>query len=61
MGVAVSMISLALGRTVPSSVAMAGELTLRGLVLPTKNVKEKILLARREKLRTIIIPEKNRS
>jgi ATP-dependent Lon protease len=49
------------GRPLRSSIAMTGELTLSGLVLPVGGVKEKIMAAHRAGLRHIIIPKANQS
>ncbi len=57
---ATALISLLTGRPVKRKVAMTGELTLRGEVLPVGGLKEKLLAARRAKIETVIIPEKNR-
>jgi ATP-dependent Lon protease len=54
------LVSLASGRRVRSDVAMTGEITLRGKVMPIGGVKEKVLAAYRSGIRTVILPEKNR-
>ena len=60
-GVAIftSLTSLLTGRTPRADVAMTGEITLRGLVLPVGGVKEKVLAARRAGIRTIVLPGRN--
>jgi ATP-dependent Lon protease len=54
-----ALASLLTGRAVRSSVAMTGEITLRGLVLPVGGIKEKVLAARRAGITTLILPQRN--
>ncbi|MBW2059045.1 MAG: endopeptidase La [Deltaproteobacteria bacterium] len=55
----IALTSLLTGRPVRSDVAMTGEITLRGLILPVGGIKEKILAARRAGIKVIILPQKN--
>ena len=54
-----ALASLFSGRAVRADVAMTGEITLRGLVLPIGGLKEKTLAALRAGVRTILIPKLN--
>ncbi|HEV2979645.1 MAG TPA: endopeptidase La [Casimicrobiaceae bacterium] len=56
----VALASLLTGRRVRSEVAMTGEISLRGLVLPIGGVKEKVLAALRAGISTVILPARNR-
>ncbi len=55
-----SMVSAFRGRRIKSGIAMTGEMTLRGRVLPVGGIKEKILAAKRAGINTIVISEENR-
>ncbi|MCS7299103.1 MAG: endopeptidase La [Spirochaetia bacterium] len=54
-----SMVSLLTQRKVRENIAMTGELSLRGLVLPVGGIREKILAAKRYGINRILIPDKN--
>lgn len=56
---ATAILSAASGRRVLGEVAMTGEITLRGRVLPIGGLKEKLLAAKNDGIKTVIIPEKN--
>ena len=56
----VALISLFTGRALRPDVAMTGEISLRGLVLPVGGVKEKVLAARRAGISTVLLPARNR-
>ena len=55
-----SLVSLLTQRKVKSKLAMTGEITLRGKVLPVGGIKEKILAAKRAKINSIILPADNK-
>jgi ATP-dependent Lon protease len=57
---AAAMVSALSARAVRRSVAMTGEITLRGNVLPVGGIKEKVLAARRARVTTILLPQQNR-
>jgi ATP-dependent Lon protease len=60
IAMATALISVMTGRPVDKNVAMTGEITLRGRVLPIGGLKEKALGALRGGIRTVLLPEKNK-
>ena len=56
---ATALLSAITGKAVKASVAMTGEITLRGRVLPIGGLKEKILAAKNAGIKTVLVPKKN--
>ncbi len=61
IALATSILSALLGKAPTSKVAMTGEITLHGKVLPIGGLKEKLLAAQREGIEHVLLPEKNRA
>lgn len=59
--VALALISLLTGRPARSDVAMSGELSLSGRILPVSGLREKCLAARRAGVKTVVLPARNRA
>jgi ATP-dependent Lon protease len=59
VAMATALVSLISGRKLKPRVGMTGEITLRGQVLPIGGVKEKVIAAHRNGLRTVILPKRN--
>ena len=60
IGICTAIVSVFTGIPVKASVAMTGEITLRGQVLPIGGLKEKLLAAHRGGIKTVIIPDENK-
>jgi ATP-dependent Lon protease len=60
VSIATSLASLLTRRTVRADVAMTGEISLRGVVMPVGGIKEKCVAAARAGIRTVILPARNR-
>ena len=60
VSITVALVSMLTGRRVRGDVAMTGEITLRGTVLPVGGIKEKVLAAHRAGIKRVLLPERNR-
>ncbi len=60
VGMVTSLASLMTGRSTRPRVAMTGEITLRGKILPVGGIKEKVLAAKRAGIERVVLPEQNR-
>jgi len=58
--IAIALLSLLTGRAARRDTALSGEITLTGRLLPVSGIKEKVLAAKRARVRTIILPARNR-
>ena len=56
---ATAMLSAVTGKKVRADLAMTGEITLRGRVLPIGGLKEKLLAAKNARIQTVLIPKEN--
>jgi ATP-dependent Lon protease len=59
VAMAASLVSLLSGRKIKRNLGMTGEITLRGQVLPVGGIKEKVLAAYRNGLKTVVLPKRN--
>jgi ATP-dependent Lon protease len=60
VAITIALVSLLTGRRVRGDVAMTGEITLRGTVLPVGGIKEKVLAAHRSGIKRVVLPDRNR-
>ncbi len=58
---ATAILSAIIGKEVRADIAMTGEITLRGRVLPIGGLKEKILAAKTAKIKTVLVPKQNKN
>ncbi|MBW4024705.1 MAG: endopeptidase La [Proteobacteria bacterium] len=56
----VALASVMTGRAVPPTIAMTGEISLRGLVLPVGGIREKVIAAAQAGIKTVMLPARNR-
>lgn len=59
VGMVTALTSLFTGRSAPPDIAMTGEITLRGKVMPVGGIKEKVLAAKRAGIKRVVLPARN--
>lgn len=57
--IATALVSLFTNRVIKQDLAMTGEITLRGVVLPVGGIKEKVIAAHRGGIKTVLLPKRN--
>lgn len=60
VAIVIALISMFTSTTIPSTISMTGEISLRGLVLPVGGIKEKVIAAHRAGIQRVLLPSRNK-